>query len=220
MPLTREQARALDARIMNEFGLPGIVLMENAGRNMAELLLSLGVTGPVIVCCGKGNNGGDGFVIARYLDNANVAVHVLLFTDPATLTGDAAIAYRVVALSGPAIEVIPFDPLDESMLRAKLAGAAWILDGLFGTGLQGPVRPPFDRIIEAINSSGAKVFAIDIPSGLDCDTGRPFGATVRADHTATVADVKQGFAEPAAAEWTGQVHVIDFGAPRKAKVEG
>src|SRR5215813_6436727 len=103
--LTREQARTLDRRAMEELGIPGIVLMENAGRGMAELLRTLGIGGPVVVCCGKGNNGGDGFVIARHLDNAGVGVRVLLFADPAGLTGDAAINCHIVQRSAIPLEV-------------------------------------------------------------------------------------------------------------------
>ena len=95
----------------------------------------------------------------------------------------------------------------------------WVVDALFGSGLQGPVRPPHDRVIETINASGARVFAVDIPSGLDSDTGRPMGPTVRAHHTATVAALKKGFLEPAARAWLGQVHVIDMGAPRRLLAE-
>jgi NAD(P)H-hydrate epimerase len=215
MLLTREQARALDRRAMEEFAVPGIVLMENAGRGMAERLRVLGITGPVVVCCGKGNNGGDGFVIARHLDNAGVAVRVLLFADDAGLSGDAAVNYTILARSGVPLIVHADTTLQEEELQSELAGAEWVVDGLFGSGLQGPVRPPFDRIIAAINGSGAKVAAIDIPSGLDSDTGQPMGPTVRADHTFTVAALKRGFVEPEAARWLGQVHVIDMGSPRR-----
>jgi NAD(P)H-hydrate epimerase len=216
MYLTREQARTLDRRAMEEFGVPGVVLMENAGRGMAELLRALGVQGPVVVCCGKGNNGGDGFVIARHLDNAGVNVRVLLFADPDRLTGDAAVNYRILARAGsPLVEAYAGEVLNEEKLGRALVAADWVVDALFGSGLQGPVRPPYDRVIEAINASGKRVFAVDIPSGLDSDTGRPLGPTVRADHTATVVAVKKGFLEPSAAAWLGQVHVIDMGAPRR-----
>src|SRR5918911_70384 len=97
MLLTRAEARALDRRAMDEFGVPGIVLMENAGRGMADLLRALGVGGPVVVCCGKGNNGGDGFVLARHLDNAGIPVRVLLFANPEELAGDAAVNHRILA---------------------------------------------------------------------------------------------------------------------------
>jgi NAD(P)H-hydrate epimerase len=199
---------------MDHFGVPGIVLMENAGRGMAELLVKLGVGGPVLVCCGKGNNGGDGFVIARHLDNAGVPVRVLLFADPAGLGGDAATNHAILARSGFAIEQYA-DPLDEARLRSELSQANWVVDALFGSGLQGPVRPPLDRVIEAINASPATVFAVDIPSGLDADTGQPLGPTVRAHHTGTVVALKKGFVEPAAQPWLGQVHLIDMGAPRQ-----
>jgi NAD(P)H-hydrate epimerase len=215
MLLTRAEARELDRRAMDEFGVPGIVLMENAGRNMAELLRALGIQGPVAVCCGKGNNGGDGFVLARHLDNAGVRVRVLLFADPAELAGDAAINHRILARSGVPVEVLAGPDLDESKLREELATADWVVDALFGSGLSGPVRPPLDRVIAAINDAPGRVFAVDIPSGLDADTGRPMGATVRAAHTATVAAPKKGFVEPAAREWLGQVHVVDMGAPRR-----
>ncbi len=213
MFLTREQSRALDRKVIDEIGVPGVVLMENAGRGTAELLLRLGARGPVVVCCGKGNNGGDGFVIARWLDNAGVAVRVLLFARPEELTGDAAVMHRILARSGPPVEA-RLD-VDEAALRDELASAEWVVDALFGSGLQGPVRPPFDRIIEAINASGARVLAVDIPSGLDADTGEPLGPTIRATHTATIAAAKKGFARPEAAAWLGKVHVIDMGAPRR-----
>jgi NAD(P)H-hydrate epimerase len=89
------------------------------------------------------------------------------------------------------------------------------VDALFGTGLSSPVRPPLDRIIGLINDSGKRVLAVDLPSGLDCDSGAPLGVAVRAQHTATMAAWKKGFASPAAKEWIGQVHLIDIGVPRK-----
>jgi NAD(P)H-hydrate epimerase len=215
MLLTREQARSLDRRAMDEFAVPGIVLMENAGRGMAELLRSLGISGRVVICCGKGNNGGDGFVIARHLDNARIDVRVLLFGAAEELAGDAAINHTILVRSGVSLKSLPGKELDEQSLRDDLANAEWIVDALFGSGLQGPVRPPFDKVIAAINSSGAKVFAVDIPSGLDSDTGVPMGPTVRARHTATVVAAKVGFTAPLAREWLGEVHTIDMGAPRR-----
>jgi NAD(P)H-hydrate epimerase len=214
MILTREQARELDRRAIEEFGVPAVVLMENAGRGMAELLRALGIQGPVVVCCGKGNNGGDGFVIARHLDNAGVRVRVLLFADPAQLRGDAAIQHRILADGNVSREVFTGSAFDEDRLRRELASADWIVDALFGSGLRGALQSPFDRIIAAINAAQAHVFAVDIPSGLDSDTGLPMGIAVRAHHTATVAALKKGFLQPSAAEWLGRVHLIDMGAPR------
>jgi NAD(P)H-hydrate epimerase len=213
MLLTREQARALDRRAIEEIGVPGVVLMENAGRGVAELLRTLGVQGSVVVCCGKGNNGGDGFVAARHLDNAGVKVRVLLFARPEEITGDAAVNYRILTHSPVPVEVVP-DTQSEAELGRELASADWVVDALFGSGLQGAVRPPFDRVIRAINAAPGHVLAVDIPSGLDSDTGKPLGVAVRAHHTATIAVPKKGFAEPGAGEWLGRVHIIDMGLPR------
>jgi len=215
MLLSREAARALDRRAMDEAGVPGVVLMENAGRGCAELLMRLGIEGRVVVSCGKGNNGGDGFVIARHLDNAGVAVAVHLFADPAALTGDAAVNYRILAHSGPPITSYPHGDVDDARLRQEFARADWIVDALFGSGLAGALRAPFDQIVRAINDSPARVFAVDIPSGLDSDTGQPLGAAVRSQHTATIAALKKGFVQPEAQQWLGQVHVIDMGVPRR-----
>ncbi|HEV2948540.1 MAG TPA: NAD(P)H-hydrate epimerase [Gemmataceae bacterium] len=214
MYLSREQVRALDRRAIEEFGVPGVVLMENAGRGAAEVLISLDCKGPVLICCGKGNNGGDGFVIARHLDNQQIPVRVLLFAEPSKLTGDAAVNYQIIARSGLEISVYHDELLNEAQLRSRLAQAEWIVDALFGTGLTGPVRKPFDQVIQCINEANRHVLAVDIPSGLDCDTGQPLGPTVRAEHTVTFVAQKKGFANPLAKNWTGQVHVADIGAPR------
>src|SRR5262245_25447385 len=189
MVLTRAQVREIDRRAIEEYGVPGVVLMENAGRGAAEVLLSLGVGGPAVICCGKGNNGGDGLVIARHLDNRGVGVRVLLFARPDELTGDAAANYRIIERSGLPIVIEP----DLGTLLAERSAATWVVDALFGTGLTGAVRPPFNGIIAAINGSGRPVLAVDIPSGLDCDTGLSPGPTVRAAHTVTFVAEKVGF---------------------------
>ncbi len=214
MAITRDQSRDLDRRAIDEFGVPAIVLMENAGRAMAELLLALGIQGSVAICCGKGNNGGDGLVIARHLDKAGIPVRVLLFARVDELTQDAAINWHIVEQSRIDRSILPDDTFHDARLHDELASAHWVVDALFGSGLSGPVRPPFDRVITAINASHAQVLAVDIPSGLDCDTGRPMGATVRADHTAAVMATRVGFELPASRVWVGRVHVIDIGAPR------
>ena len=211
--LTRAQLRELDRRAIDDFGVPGIVLMENAGRGAAEVLLRLGVRGRVVICCGKGNNGGDGFVIARHLANRSVPVQALLFCPPEELTGDAAINQRIVARLKLPLTVFAGAELALPAVARELAAAEWVVDALFGTGLRGAVRSPLDRVIEAINACPARVLAVDIPSGLDCDTGQPLGATVRAAHTATFAAWKVGFANPEARAWLGKVHLVDIGVP-------
>jgi NAD(P)H-hydrate epimerase len=210
LALTREQSRAVDRVAVEEFGMSGLVLMENAGRGCAELLLKLGVTGRVAICCGRGNNGGDGFVIARHLENAGVEVDVGLFAEESRIEGDAVANLRILRAAGTPLRVLSGE---SAATDAFLRGADWIVDALLGTGVTGPVRDPLAGVIAAINRPGARVLAIDLPSGLDCDTGQPWGACVRATHTATMVSRKQGFAR--AAEYTGEVHVIDIGIPRR-----
>jgi NAD(P)H-hydrate epimerase len=213
--LTREQVRELDRRAIQEYGVPGVVLMENAGRGAAELLMRLNPERrPVFVCCGTGNNGGDGFVIARHLDLHGYPVRVWLTAGTAKLRGDAAVNYHIVARSRMDV-LTGSPPEDERPLNDLLAFRdGWVVDALFGTGLTGPLREPYDRIVAAINAGGAPVLAVDIPSGLDCDTGQPLGPAVRAHHTATFVAPKAGFADPAARAWLGEVHVLGIGAPR------
>src|SRR5947208_3834232 len=151
MFLSRDEVRAVDRRAIEDFGIPGMVLMENAGRGAAELLLAHGIHGRVVVCCGKGNNGGDGFVIARHLANHDVPVKVLLFTSPEELIGDAATNYHVIEKSGLPIESFAGSDMDAALLLDELWKAEWVVDALFGTGLSGPVRPPFDQVIVTIN---------------------------------------------------------------------
>jgi NAD(P)H-hydrate epimerase len=105
--------------------------------------------------------------------------------------------------------------LEGFWLPARLRGADWIVDALFGTGLSGPLRPPFDEVVRAINAAGARKLAVDIPSGLDGDSGQPLGETVRADHTVTFVALKAGFAKPGADAWLGAVHVVPIGLPRR-----
>jgi NAD(P)H-hydrate epimerase len=218
MPLTRDQAREFDRRAPAEFGIPGVVLMENAGRGVAVQMRKYNPKKRrVIVCCGKGNNGGDGFVLARHLDNFGWPVKILLFAKPSELTGDAAAMFEIVKRSRLTLDFLPLDGVrTEDYLNEQLTmfDDGWIVDALFGTGLDGPVREPFDRVIAAINASPAPVMSVDIPSGLDCDTGQPLGATVRANVTTTMIDLKEGFLHLEAQPWLGEVHIVDIGAPR------
>jgi NAD(P)H-hydrate epimerase len=166
-----------------------------------------------VICAGKGNNGGDGFVIARHLEIRGHATRVLLFCDPADLQGDAATNDRVLAAAGHDRLVLGTAP-DPNRLREELAAADWIVDALLGTGTRGELREPFPTVISAINAAHKKVLAVDLPSGLDCDTGQPLGPCIRADHTATFVARKLGFDAPGADAYTGTVHVIDIGVPR------
>jgi NAD(P)H-hydrate epimerase len=211
---TREQSRRVDQLAVEEFGFCGLVPMENAGRGVADVLCRLGIAGPVVICCGKGNNAGDGFVIARHLDLRGHAVRVLLWAGPDELIGDAAANYRILAKTDVPIE--PFNgPHDAARLAKHLEGAAWIVDSLLGTGARGEPRPPLDAVIDQLNAAAALKLAVDLPSGLDCDTGRPARHTIRAAETCTFVAAKTGLLAPEAAPYVGRLHVLDIGVPRK-----
>lgn len=212
--LTREQIREIDRRAVSEYGMTGLVLMENAGRGCADLLCELGIAGPVVLCCGKGNNGGDGFVVARHLDARGYDVRVLLFCQPAELTGDAAANYQTIEVAKLPIRCCP-EGAERQWLGEQLEGADWIVDGLLGTGARGEPRPPLDIVLRFLNAHAGKKLAIDLPSGLDCDTGQCAASTFRADHTCTFVAAKVGFRTAEAQPFLGDVHVRDIGVPRR-----
>lgn len=226
--LTRAEVRRVDEIAIKRHGIAGIELMENAGKGIAELLRSIGTHGKVTICCGAGNNGGDGFVIARYLHAAGVAVQVILFSEASRLRGDAATSYRSMADANVPFRTVPSDS-DHDALSDYLTGSAWIVDALLGTGTTGLPRSPYVEAIRAINTAGAggvKVLAVDLPSGLDADAGEPFrdesgkyGPCVKADVTATMISRKVGFDRPSAREFTGDVFVIDIGVPPEVIAE-
>lgn len=212
--IRREASRRIDRRAIEEYGIPGLVLMENAGRGMADVLERLEIAGPVVICCGRGNNAGDGFVIARHLDLRGYEVRVLVWGDPSRLSGDAEANFKIVQKSD--IPLVLFgDGHDPALLENHLASAAWIVDALLGTGARGEPRPPLDAVIDQMNAAGAPKLAVDLPSGLDCDTGQAAAHTIRASHTCTFVARKTGFLAPGAETYIGQIHVLDIGAPRR-----
>lgn len=233
--LTRDEVRELDRRAIEEFHMPSIVLMENAGRGCAELLMKLNPEQqPVVILCGPGNNGGDGFVVARHLDINHWPVTVWLIRPESNRTFGFA---RAVAATdrrlAPDCETnaaiwaeyqriftndIPGNQWKEAAV-ADIERAGWIVDALFGTGLTRPLEAPYHEIIPFINSKKKPVFSIDVPTGLACDTGLPLGPTIEATHTATFVAHKKGFLDPESRTWTGDVHVIDIGVPRVLKDE-
>lgn len=214
--LTRQQIRRVDDIAINELQIPGVVLMENAGRGAAQTIRELVEqrnARRVAVYCGRGNNGGDGFVIARHLLNAGVNVEVYLTVPESVLRGDAEINQRILRNMG--VEMTLIDTAERMRAAAcTLARDDIVVDALLGTGFTGEVRQPLTELIAAINDTPhAATVAIDIPSGLDCDTGRPGGIAVRADVTVTFVAEKVGLSRPGAREWTGTVRVVDIGTP-------
>jgi NAD(P)H-hydrate epimerase len=212
--LSREQVRSVDRLAIHEWGMSGLVLMENAGRGCVDRLCQLGIGGPVVICCGRGNNAGDGFVIARHLEIRGHSAKVLLWSEADRLTGDAAENYRILARTGVPIVTLTGEH-NPSRLADLLTGCDWIVDALLGTGARGDPRPPLDAVIEQLSSAPAKRFAVDLPSGLDCDTGHASRHTFRADHTCTFVASKPGLETAEARPYIGQVHVLDIGVPRQ-----
>jgi NAD(P)H-hydrate epimerase len=212
--LNRAQVREVDRRAIEDYGLSGLVLMENAGRGVADVLCRLGIAGAVAICCGKGNNGGDGFVIARHLDLRGYAVRVLVWGETEDFRGDVGVNFQILRNCGVPIEICAAEHHPDR-LAAALADAAWIVDALLGTGARGEPRPPLDRVIDQLNATPLPRLAVDLPSGLDCDTGQPARHTLRAQHTCTFVAAKPGFFIPGAEQYTGEIHVLDIGAPRK-----
>ncbi|HYW80533.1 MAG TPA: NAD(P)H-hydrate epimerase [Thermoguttaceae bacterium] len=219
LTITRDQARRIDQRAIDEYGIPGMVLMENAGRGVADRLCQLVAADlpgsrRVVLCCGKGNNAGDGFVIARHLDLRGYDARVLLWAEPSELTGDAAANFRILEKTDVPIEIFA-GRHDPDRLGEQLSGAAYVVDALLGTGARGEPRPPLDGVIDQLNGSGVPILAVDLPSGLDCDTGDTANHTIRATVTCTFLAAKVGFTAADADQYTGRVHILDIGAPRK-----
>jgi NAD(P)H-hydrate epimerase len=167
----------------------------------------------VTIVCGKGNNGGDGLAIARHLDLRLIIVKVLLLCDPTELTGDAATNFSITKKAGAPIEIFSA-PLDTARFDAALAGSVWLVDAILGTGATGEPKSPLAEAIDCMNASGLPILAVDLPSGLDCDTGVAARHTIRAAHTCTFVAAKPGFFA-GSNQYVGKLHVLDIGAPRR-----
>jgi NAD(P)H-hydrate epimerase len=209
--LSVRQSRQIDQTAIEEFGIPGITLMENAGKACAERLLGMvSSSTTTLILCGSGNNGGDGFVIARHFHQANQSVRVLLLAPPLKLHGDAKISYDRAIEAGVSIESIL-----ESSRIAEIIGSCqgMIIDCLLGTGASGDPREPYASAIRATHTCRAPRVAIDIPSGLDGDTGTAGDPTFQANLTLTFVTAKTGMRNPDAFPYLGEIEIIDIGLP-------
>lgn len=209
---TAAEMRRLDQLTIERYGIPGITLMERAGTGATEMLLEQFPyvrKRRVVVVCGKGNNGGDGLVIARLLKQKKVAVETFLLGAASDVRGDAKLALAAFLRTGKLRELRASSSM--APLAKALEGAALIVDAIFGTGLSAPVTGYIAEIIHLLNASGVPIFAVDTPSGLDSDRGIPSGATIQAEATATFGFAKLGQVLYPGIQYVGALGVADIG---------
>ena len=216
--LTRDEVRAVDRAAIENLGIPGLILMENAGRNCADAIEDFLCKSPggkskqnVAIVAGPGNNGGDGYVIARHLAMRGFRVITWIICPAEKISGDAAVNLRAITALRHDIRFLTSEQL--TGLSASLAEFDVVIDAIGGTGIRGPLRGDAAIAVEQINAAGRAVVAVDIPTGLDCDTGQTDGPVVRADLTVTFVAAKRGFDLGVAGEYTGAVVVADIGIP-------
>ncbi|MGB5746490.1 MAG: NAD(P)H-hydrate dehydratase [Desulfobacterales bacterium] len=213
--VTASEMQEMDRRTIEDFGIPGMVLMESAGRGATRFLFEQFPdieNKRVGVIAGRGNNGGDGYVMARYLKQKGVHVQVYLLATANRVQGDAAANLKLLKpLDIPLVE-IP-DEASFSKYQSEMAGFDVWIDAILGTGLKSDVKGFFKTVIEFINGLNKPVFAVDVPSGLNSDTGQVCGACIRASATATFAFAKTGHIIHPGAQYTGALNIVDIGIP-------
>ena len=213
--MKREQMREYDRIAIEELGIPGPVLMENAGRGAYEMALEmLDCRRRVAVLAGPGNNGGDGFVVARHLMIRGLDVSIFVAVPTDKIRGDARLNLDVLRAADPSLEIEPvLDGEQLERLPARLSEHDLVVDALLGTGVSRNVEGHLADVIDAINSCKTPVLSVDIPSGLDADSGSPWGTAVRARGTATFGHLKRGLAIHPGVELAGRVRVVSIGVP-------
>lgn len=219
-----ESCRELDRRAIEDFGIPGLLLMEHASIGATQLILreleQRGATphnARVTVVCGPGNNGGDGYAVARHLFNCGCAVAVWELVDPATIASESDAGTNRRIVTGLDVTLHPAWECDP-----PTAGPSpdLFVDAIFGTGLNRPPAGRFERVIRRLNEASEPTVAIDVPSGLDADSGEPIGVAIEASATVTFGLPKQGFVQPGAGRFTGAVFCVPIGIPRNVLPPG
>ncbi len=211
--LESQLIRRIDTAAVEELGIAGLILMENAAHGASEVLKCCHPEGKIIILSGPGNNGGDGLAMARLLAANGIESEIYLVRAGKSLTSDAQSNLEFLYRSG--IRVQESDSKSLNSILAGLTSDDWIVDALLGTGIKGMLRSPFYEIVEAINQSAARVMSVDVPSGLDADTGETCGMAVRANVTVTFVATKAGFRFEHAIPYLGRIEVRQIGVPLK-----
>jgi len=211
--VTAKEMKELDRAAIEKYGIPAGRLMENAGRAAAEEAMKCAKRGGVFVFCGYGNNGGDGFVAARYLTKNSYNTFVFLAGKPRPFSEESKANFEAVMEAGCKPQVMA-TPTDIDRELSNLNKPDIVIDAIFGIGMKGSLDDFYIRLIEKINSIGAPIVSVDIPSGLDSDTGEPLPVAVKAVKTVTLGLPKVGFKNPKAKLYTGEVVVADIGLPK------
>ncbi len=211
--VTAAEMRALDRATIDDIGLPALTLMETAGRAVAHVAQEMlgDDHGHVAVVCGPGNNGGDGFVAARVLRDAGIDATVYLPVGRSSLRGDAATHLAILERAGGRVRMCD-TPALLGAVRDEIAGATLVIDALFGVGLARPIEGHLAEVVAAINGAG-HCLAVDVPSGLDTDTGRVLGTCVHATGTVTMGALKIALASAPGFAHCGAIDVVDIGIP-------
>jgi len=209
--LTRDQVRRVDQAAIQELGIPGLLLMENAARGVCDVIRRLGEWRRLLIIAGHGNNGGDGLAVARLLAAEGISAEIFLVTAGRSLSADAQANFDFLIRCGITVQ----QPLQSAWpeILSGLGRSDLIVDALLGTGIRGTVSSPIAEVIEQINGANATVLAVDLPSGMDCDTGRACGVCVRADWTVTFVAKKCAFQFAETQSLTGSVVVRHIGLP-------
>ncbi len=213
--ITADEMKEIDRRASSEYLIPSIVLMENAGLRTTEKIVELlgGVAGRhIVILVGRGNNGGDGLVIARHLLNAGAQVDVFLCTEADQLSADAAINYEILTRMKSSIYPLQKEADLQGFIMALL-NADMVVDALYGIGFRGSLSEFETKLAKFVNQSQSMVLAVDIPSGLEADSGKVNGEAFKADHTVTFALPKHGMILGKDREYAGQLMVVDISIP-------
>ena len=241
MKISAEEIRRMDQSAIQDYSIPGLLLMENAGRSVSDVIFREYKPCKVLIVTGKGNNGGDGLVVARHLANRGYSVQVVLLEDPARLKADPLLNFSIISKMN--IPWVLMAAGSEEKIFGFCQESELVVDAIFGIGIHSPVRGIFEKAIRAINRCGSNtdqskrsgdwgrpnyhlgkeikslggrpVVSIDIPSGLDADTGQVHGVAVKATKTVTLALPKRGLFEGEGPKYAGEIEVADIGIPRE-----